>query len=98
MKFFEQKQLFRIEITKKCTVVNGLMSMISRGYLPSLESSQKGSFGFIPIGIKGWVVKKWFILYFYPDQNQNGLDLFTPAEQPLVLIPYRKIKDYCKRI
>jgi hypothetical protein len=27
-----------------------------------------------------------------PDENQPGIELFTPTDQPYVLIPYEKIK------
>jgi len=62
--------------------------------MPSFESVEKnGNCDSIRSEIKGWVVEKFFGgQYFRPDENQEGIDLFTPANQPIVLIPYNKIK------
>ncbi|QEK13538.1 hypothetical protein FQB35_00405 [Crassaminicella thermophila] len=67
--------------------------------MPSFESVEKnGNYASIPNGIKGWVVEKFGRKYFRPDENQEGIDLFTPANQPIVLIPYNKVKGHYKRI
>lgn len=65
-----------------------------------LDSSliKSNEYGVIPKGIKGWVVRKWGRLYFSPDVNQEGLEYFTPSEQPHVLIPFKKIINYYKRL
>lgn len=94
MSFFETKKLYRIEITKRCYCypVLGMCNV-----MPSFESVEKnGNYGSIPIGIKGWVVEKFSKKYFRPDEDQEGLDLFTPANQPIVLIPYNKIEGHYK--
>jgi len=44
------------------------------------------------------VIDKFGKKYFTPDEDQAGLDLFTPADQPNILIPYRKIEDSYKII
>ncbi|PJI10268.1 hypothetical protein CUB90_02045 [Clostridium sp. CT7] len=72
--------------------------MFNKGYLPSFQSFENGSFGFIPSGTKGWVIKKYNRKYFLPDGGQNGLDLFVPADQNNVLIPFAKIEDAYKLI
>jgi hypothetical protein len=51
----------------------------------------------IPAGCEGWSIKKWGRTYFLPDENQNGIEQFTPTDQPFVLIPYHKIKDSYKK-
>ncbi|PAB56220.1 hypothetical protein CCE28_21095 [Anaeromicrobium sediminis] len=67
--------------------------------MPSLESVEKnGNFGSIPIRTKGWVIKKFGKKYFRADENQDGIDLFTPANQPIALIPYRAIEGHYKKI
>jgi hypothetical protein len=58
----------------------------------------KKNWGTIPAGTKGWVVKKWGKKYFSADENQPEIKLFTPTDQPYVLIPYSKIKDAYKKI
>ncbi len=95
MKIFEEKKLYRVEIIKSCPVINAISG---KSYLPSSDSVKEGSFGFIPVGTKGWVIEKFGKKYFTPDEDQEGLDLFTPADQPNILIPYRKIEDSYKII
>ena len=52
--------------------------------------------GIIKKGITGKVIKKWGMKYFSPDSNQAGIELFTPSEQPYILVPYRKIRNHYK--
>ncbi|MBW9149064.1 hypothetical protein K2F40_08840 [Clostridium sp. CM028] len=92
----ETKNLYRIEITERCycTLIGA-----TGNAMPSFESVEKnGNYGSIPIGVKGWVVEKFGMKYFRPDENQGGIDLFTPSNQPIVLIPYYKISGHYKRI
>jgi len=96
MTFFKTKNLYRIEITERCycTLIGATCNA-----MPSFESVEKnGNFGSIPNGIIGWVVEKFGKKYFRPDENQEGIDLFTPANQPIVLIPYNKISGHYKEI
>jgi hypothetical protein len=96
MSFFKTKNLYRIEITERCycTLIGATCNA-----MPSFESVEKnGNFGSIRNGIIGWVVEKFGRKYFRPDENQEGIDLFTPANQPIVLIPYNKISGHYKRI
>lgn len=98
MNFFKEEKLFRVEIIKKCYVINLAQYMFSKGYLPSFESFEDGSFGFIPAGIKGWVIKKYNKKYFLPDGGQSGLDLFISTDQNNVLISFDKIENAYKLI
>jgi hypothetical protein len=96
MNFFKEKQLFRIEIIKKCPVMSPVG--FERDYRPSSEALRIGTLGCIPVGIKGWIIEKWGKKYFSPDENQLGLDLFTPVDQPYVLISYNKVNGFYKEI
>lgn len=96
MSFLETKKLYRIEITERCyySPIYGTGTA-----MPSFESIEKnGNFGSIPKGITGWIVEKLGKKYFRPDENQEGIELFTPANQPIVLIPYNKIDGNYKKI
>ncbi|MCP3741979.1 hypothetical protein [Rossellomorea sp. BNER] len=97
MTLFKEEKLYRIEIISKCEVLGLKESFFGAPY-PSIDNIRKGNFGYIPVGTKGWVMKKWGKPYFLPNQNQEGLDLFVPADQPIVLIPYHKIKDRYKKL
>jgi len=97
MSFFETKKLYRIEITERCYYYPPMCGTGTA--MPSFESVNKnGNWGSIPNGIKGWVIEKFRKKYFRPDENQEGIDLFTPANQPIVLIPYDKIEGHYKKI
>lgn len=100
MTFFNDKKLYRVEIVKSCPVIKNFFNIMfnSEAYLPSPDSFKQGTFGFIPVGIKGWVIKKWGKLWFSPDEKQEGLDLFLPSGQDCVLISYNKVKNYCNEI
>jgi hypothetical protein len=93
------KNLYRIEITKPCDVI-GILSTLFGGYNPFIETDKDVTkkWGTIPAGIQGWVVKKWGRMYFSADENQPGIELFTPTDQPCVLIPYDKIKESYKKL
>lgn len=96
MSFLEKKNLYRIEITDRC-----YYAALSRFGIPmpTFESVEKnGNWGSIPPGTRGWVIEKYGRKYFRPDENQEGIDLFTPANQPIVLIPYDKISGHYKKI
>lgn len=99
MSFFKEQKLYRVEITKRCCVIDAVQCFFSgRGYLPESEVAKKEGFGFIPVGIKGSIIEKFGKKYFIVDENQEGLDLFLPVGQgDCVMIPYDKIKD-CYRI
>ena len=100
MNFFKEEQLFRVEIIKICplpTFKNVLFNRSYYGIIPSPDLSKMGSFGCIPIGIKGWILKKWGKEYFAPDRGQQGLDLFTNSEENgISLIPHSKVKTFYK--
>jgi hypothetical protein len=91
--------LYRIEITEPCDVT-GILSNLFGGFYPFIENDMnvKKNWGSIPAGVQGWIVKKWGRKYFSPDENQPGIELFTPTDQPYVLIPYEKIKNSYKKI
>lgn len=93
------ENLYRIEIIKPCNV-SGILSSLFGGFYPFAEEDEyiKKNWGTIPAGTKGWVVKKWGNKYFSADENQPEIKLFTPTDQPYVLIPYSKIKDAYKKI
>ena len=95
MDFLKEKKLYRIEITKSCPAINAISG---KSYLPSSDSVKEGAFGSIPVGTRGWVIEKFNKKYFTPDEDQEGLDLYTPADQPNILIPYRKIEGAYKII
>jgi hypothetical protein len=48
--------------------------------------------GIIMKGIKGEVIKKWGMRFFSPDIDQEGIELFTPPEQPYIPVQNGKIK------
>jgi hypothetical protein len=96
MSFLERKNLYRIELTEVCYYPPIIRFSVP---MPSFESVKKnGNWGSIPSGTKGWVIEKYGKKYFRPDENQEGIDLFTPADQPIVLIPYGKISGHYKKI
>jgi len=93
MNFFKTKKLYRVIIIKQCPVISFLSATTIR-YLPTPEVARKASIGFIPVGTKGWVLEKYNKKYFMPDENQEDIELYTPAAQPISLIPYKKIEGY----
>lgn len=99
MAFFKEQKLYRIEIIKSCPLARGFFDIVfSRRYMPSMDSLKIGNIGSIPVGIKGWVIKKFGRLWFYPDDKQAGMDLFMTAGCDRFLIPYYKIENYCTKI
>ena len=98
MKFFNEERLYRVKIIETCPIMTLIQSIFSKGYLPRNKSFTKGNFGYIPVGIEGWVIKKFNKSYFLPDEAQEGLDLFIPANQSNVLISYDKIEKYCEKL
>ena len=96
MNFFKEQKLYRVEIIKSCPLFRNFFDMLflPKTYIPSPDSLKLGGVCNIPIGIKGWVIKKWGKLWFYPDDKQDGMDLFIPADCDRFLIPYDKIKNY----
>ncbi|MEJ8554817.1 hypothetical protein [Tepidibacter sp. Z1-5] len=97
MGLFEKKKLYRVEIIKRC-----YPNIILNGYntpMPSLDTiSEKGNIFQIPPGIKGWVIEKFGKKYFRPDEDQEGIELFTIPHQPIALIDYKYIKGNYKII
>lgn len=85
-----ENKLCRVKITERCycpVLASGVAVA-----MPTIDSVKKnGNVGTIPPGTKGYIVKKFGGKYFRPDEDQDGIDLFTPANQPIVLIPYRII-------
>jgi hypothetical protein len=49
--------------------------------------------GIIKKGIRGKIIKKFGLKWFAPYPEQENIELFTPSENPLILIPYKVIKD-----
>lgn len=96
MSFLETKKLYRIKITERCYCSPPYGTGTA---MPSFQSVKKnGNFGSIPKGFTGWIVEKLGKKYFRPGENQEGIELFTPANQPIVLIPYSKIDGNYKKI
>ncbi|MFP7486392.1 hypothetical protein SFC65_19700 [Priestia filamentosa] len=93
-----EEKLYRIEFIKPCQVYasHSLLRFMNSSVLDMNNVSSK-QHGVIPKGIKGWVIKKWGKHYFSPDENQEGLEFFTPSEQPHVLISFKKIEDHFYR-
>ncbi|QDP42098.1 hypothetical protein FN924_04985 [Radiobacillus deserti] len=54
--------------------------------------TRKGNQGVIRTGIKGDVISQWGRKWFSPDEDQENIELFTPVDNPSILIPYHKIK------
>lgn len=98
MSFFKGEKLYRVEVIKEYPIMNIMQCASSKGYLPSMDSFNKGKFGVIPVGIKGWVIKQYGKEYFLADEDQEGLDLFMPAMQENALISYNKLKEYCNKL
>lgn len=98
MSFFIGEKLYRVEVIRECPIMDVVQNIFGRSYFPSINSLGKGKFGFIPVGIKGWVMEKYGKQYFLVDENQDGLDLFMPFLQEDTLIPYNKVKEYCKAL
>lgn len=102
--FFKEEMMYNIIITKPCpnntlTWSFPLYGFIYGGFIaPSSESFKKGEFGFIPVGTKGKIIKKWGKFWFSPDSGQPGLDLFIPNGESNVLLPYNKIRGYYKKV
>lgn len=72
--------------------------MNRKRHISSIDSLKLGNPGSIPVGIKGWVIKKFGKLWFFPDDKQAGMDLFIPASCDRFLIPYYKVENYCTKI
>jgi hypothetical protein len=49
--------------------------------------------GIIKKGIKGYVVIQWGMKWFSPDEEQENIELFTPCDNPLILVPFKKIEN-----
>ncbi|WP_034262050.1 hypothetical protein [Bacillus sp. J33] len=94
---FKEEKLYRIQIIKPCQVI-GILDNVFGGFYPFLDDIKEENWGIIPAGCEGWIFKKWGRTYFLPDENQNGIEQFTPTDQPFVLIPYHKIKDSYKKL
>jgi hypothetical protein len=98
MNFFKEEKLYRVEIIKICPLPSFKNVLFNRSYygiIPSADTSKQGNFGCIPIGTKGWIIKKWGKEYFSPDKGQKGLELFTNSEENgISLIPHRKVKAF----
>ncbi|MFD3158311.1 hypothetical protein ACFIJ5_15915 [Haloimpatiens sp. FM7330] len=98
MSFFTRNDLYRVEINEVCYVPATMLGGRAGTY-PTLESiEKKGNYGSIPVGTKGWIVEKFGKKYFRPDEDQEGIDLFTPANQPIVLVPYKVVDGHYKKI
>jgi hypothetical protein len=85
MNFFKEEKLFRVEIIKICS-------------LPTVGAFKNMRLGCIPVGTKGWIIKKWGKEYFSIDSDQQGIDLFTNwGESEVCLIPHRKVEAFYKK-
>ncbi|GAB1774138.1 hypothetical protein [Priestia megaterium] len=96
---FDEKKLYRVEITKDCRSYesHSLLRLRNSNILDT-DAFKSKKYGIIPRGIRGWVVKKWGKLYFSPDIDQEGLEYFTPPEQPHILVSLKKIENHYKRL
>lgn len=97
MGFFKEEKLYRVEIVKKCCIINIKDCFGFQGYFPSKKSSVNMEFGFVPAGTTGYVINKFGKNYFVVDENQEGLDMCLPDNYNEIMIDYNKIKD-CYRI
>lgn len=98
--FEKGQRLYRIEITEDINYFEGksIRIIISSIFSP-VTFTRLGKFEpQIKKGIKGDVITKWGKKYFSPDVNQKGIELFTPDDQPYVLIPYNKIENHYKNL
>ena len=95
----KEKKLYKIEFIKPCRIYesNSLMRFRNSSIL-DINNLKSYQYGIIPKGFKGWVLKKWGKLYFSPDDYQQGLEFFTPSEQPHILISLTKIENQYKKI
>lgn len=95
----KEKKLYKIEFIKSCRIYesNSLMRFRNSSML-DINNLKSDQYGIIPKGVKGWVLKKWGKLYFSPDEYQEGLEFFTPSEQPHILISLTKIENHYKKI
>lgn len=96
MRLFKRKNLYRVEITGICyaSFMRGM-----GGPMPSIDQAEKsGNYGQIPVGTRGWVIEKFGKKYFRPDEDQEGIELFTDANQPIILVPYNKIEGCYRKI
>jgi hypothetical protein len=62
--------------------------LFSAPYAPTSNAIKKGHFGCIPVGTKGWIVKKWGRKYFTIDEDENQGEL---GLSPFILYLYKKI-------
>lgn len=50
--------------------------------------------GIIQKGIKGYVIRQWGKKFFSPDVEQEGIERFTPVDNPYILVPFQKIQGH----
>ncbi|UFU00310.1 hypothetical protein KO561_04990 [Radiobacillus kanasensis] len=87
---FRAEKLYRVEIVEDIPykkIRNPLEFTKQNGIWRYKEQE-----GVIKIGIKGDVIKQWRRKWFSPDEDQENIELFTPMDNPLILVPYHKIK------
>ncbi|MED4072164.1 hypothetical protein [Priestia endophytica] len=95
---FSEEKLYRVEFIKPCRIYEShSLSRFRNSNILDVNNVSSKKYGVIPEGIKGWGIKKWSKLYFSPDENQEGLEFFTPSEQPHILISLKKIEDHFYR-
>jgi hypothetical protein len=104
----KEEKLYRIEIIEDVVYFdeNSVLGLLlaSKFSNPLEFTKQNGVLrykpkeGIIKKGIKGEVIKKWGIKFFSPDVDQEGIELFTPSEQPYILVPYKKVENHYKII
>lgn len=59
MAFFKEQELYKVEIIKSCPLARSFFDIVlARHYMPSMDSLEIGNIGSIPVGTKGWVIKK----------------------------------------
>lgn len=88
--FGKEEKLYRVEIKEDVVYFNKNSGLAIRFTAPMGERKD----GIIKKGIKGTVIKKWDKKYFSPDVDQEGIELFTPADQPYILVPYKVIENH----
>ncbi|OFW79269.1 MAG: hypothetical protein A2201_07280 [Alicyclobacillus sp. RIFOXYA1_FULL_53_8] len=99
--FARSENLYRIEIVEQCPANTFWRSVLLGGGFGrprGKDSFKRGSLGFFPVGLTGWVVSRNDRKYFEPDADQDGLDLFMDPNQPYTYFPYSLVAGHYKVI
>lgn len=88
----KERKLYRVKISEDIMYYSEMSFFALRNKVP-FGMPRKG---IIKKGITGVIINKWGNKYFSPDVNQPGIEEFTPAGQPYILIPYNKVENRYK--